>query len=170
MKTRLYAVLPDLPSARHACDDLMAAGVAWSDLHCLGPRDAPLTGLHEAGPLQKTDVAHALSVGGYLGLLGGLALGVYLWLHPIGVHAFGAPTLAACAAGGALFGAWAASLVGISAPNCKLRPFDAEFAAGHILLMADVPAARAAEVRALLLQRHPATLDTPAPAGAGAAR
>ena len=165
MKTRLYVVLPDLPSARCTCDDLMGAGVAWADLHCLGPRDAPLTGLHEAGPLQKTDLAHALAVGGYLGLLGGLALGLYLWLHPIGAHTFGAPTVAACAAGGALFGTWAASLVGISAPNWKLRPFDAEFAAGHILLMADVPAARAGEVRQLLLQRHPEALDVPSPAG-----
>jgi hypothetical protein len=155
MKTRLYVVLPDVASARRTCDDLMAAGIGWGDLHCLGPRGATLTGLHEASPLQKSDVAHALSVGGYLGLLGGLALGVYLWLHPIGAHAFGAATVAACTAGGALFGAWAASLVGISAPNWKLRPFDAEFAAGHILLMADVPAGRAAEIHDLLAKRHP---------------
>jgi hypothetical protein len=155
MKTRLYVVLPDVASARRTCDDLMAAGIGWSDLHCLGPRGATLTGLHEASPLQKSDVAHALSVGGYLGLLGGLALGVYLWLHPIGVHSFGAATVAACAVGGALFGAWAASLVGISAPNWKLRPFDAEFDAGHILLMADVPCARAADIHDLLARRHP---------------
>jgi hypothetical protein len=128
MKTRLYVVLPDVASARRTCDDLMAAGIGWGDLHCLGPRGATL---------------------------GGLALGVYLWLHPIGVHAFGAATVAACTAGGALFGAWAASLVGISAPNWKLRPFDAEFAAGHILLMADVPAGRAAEIHDLLAKRHP---------------
>ena len=162
MKTRLYVVLPDVASARRTCDDLMAAGIGWDDLHCLGPRGAPLAGLHEANALQKTDLAHALSVGGYLGLLGGLALGVYLWLHPIDVHTFGAATVAACAAGGALFGAWAASLVGISAPNWKLRPFDAEFAAGHILLMADVPADRAGDIHELLARRHPEARERPA--------
>jgi hypothetical protein len=159
MKTRLYVVLPDLPSARDTADDLMRAGVDWKHLHFLGPRGVLLPGLHEAGALQKTDLAHALAVGAYLGLLGGLALGIYLWLHPIGVHEFGAGTLAACAAGGAIFGAWASSLVGISAPNWKLKPFDEEFAAGHILLMADVPAQRAGEIHQLLASRHPEAVE-----------
>jgi len=94
-----------------------------------------------------------------------MAIGLYLWLHPIGVHVFGAGTVAACTAGGALFGAWAASLVGISAPNWRLRPFDAEFDAGRILLMADVPAGRAREIHELLTQRHPEAVERAAQGG-----
>ena len=165
MRTRMYVVLPDVASARRTADDMMRAGVPWRHLHFLGPQGSTLTGLHEAGPLQKSDLAHALSVGGYLGLLGGLALGIYLWLHPIGPHVFGAGTVATCAAGGALFGAWAASLVGISAPNWRLRPFDAEFDAGRILLMADVPAAQEAEIHQLLAQRHPEAVERLAQGG-----
>jgi hypothetical protein len=159
MRTRLYVVLPDLPSARRTADDLMRAGVPWRHLHFLGPYGCPLTGLHEASAFQKSDLAHALSVGGYLGLLGGLGLGLYLWLNPIGAHVFGAGTVAACTAGGLLFGAWAASLVGVSAPNWRLRPFDAEFEAGRILLMADVPAARAGEIHELLALQHPEAVE-----------
>jgi hypothetical protein len=159
MRTRLYVVLPDLASAHRTADDLMRAGIEYRHLHFLGPRGAPLAGLHEASALQKTDLAHALAVGAYLGLLGGLALGVYLWLHPIGTYTFGAGTLLACAGGGTLFGAWASSLVGVSAPNWKLRGFDAEFAAGRILLMIDVPAAREAEIHGLLRRRHPEALE-----------
>ena len=159
MRTRMYVVLPDLASARRTADDMMSAGVPWRHLHFLGPRGAPLTGLHEASAFQKSDLPHALALGGYLGLLGGLALGIYLWLHPIGAHVFGAGTVAACTAGGALFGAWAASLVGVSAPNGRLRPFDAEFEAGRILLMADVPESRAGEIHELLARQHPEAVE-----------
>ncbi len=68
-------------------------------------------------------------------------------------------TVAACTAGGALFGAWAASLVGVSAPNGRLRPFDAEFDAGRILLMADVPESRAGEIHELLARQHPEAVE-----------
>jgi hypothetical protein len=154
----VYAVLPDVASARRAADELAVAGIAPGRLRFLGARGASLAGLQEAGVLQKSDLLHALALGTYFGLLVGSALGLHLWFNPIGEHVFGPGALAAACAGGAAFGAWAASLVGVSTPNERLRRFEADFAAGRILLIAHVPPARAPMVRELLARQHHATV------------
>ena len=115
--------------------------------------------LHEATPWQKSDLTHALAVGAYLGLLGGLMLGLYLQAVPIGEHHFGLGTVLLATLGGGAFGAWSASLVGVSTPNWKLKGFDREFAAGKILLMLDIEPARAAEIHELLACRHPEAVE-----------
>lgn len=159
MRRRLYVVLPDLASARQTARDLQQAGVPYRRMHFLGPRGMPLEDLHEAGPLLKSDVKHALAVGAYLGLLCGLMLGLYLQSVPIGAYRFGAGTAVLATLGGAAFGAWCASLVGVSAPNWKLRCFDAEFAAGRILLVLDVEPSRTAGIHDLLARTHPEAVE-----------
>ena len=56
---------------------------------------------------------------------------------------------------GAVFGAWAASLVAMSVPNTRLKPFQKDIDAGKILLMVDVPTSRVEELRELVSRRHP---------------
>ena len=41
----------------------------------------------------------------------------------------------------------------------KLKVYDADFDAGRILLMVDVPYGRVPEIRQLLRQRHPEAVD-----------
>jgi hypothetical protein len=54
-----------------------------------------------------------------------------------------------------MFGAWAASLVAMSVPNTRLKPFQNAIDAGKILLMVDVPTSRVEELRDLVSRRHP---------------
>jgi hypothetical protein len=152
-------MLPDVASAKRAVADLIEAGIDERHLHVLGARGAPLAGLHEATPFQKSDLKHALALGAYFGFLGGLMLGLYLHVAPIGGFRFGAGSIALCVVGGVLFGAWAASLVGVSTPNWKLKGFDPEFAAGRILLMVDVLPSQAAAVHELLARSHPEAVE-----------
>jgi len=69
---------------------------------------------------------------------------------------------------GAVFGAWASSMIGSSAPNSRLRVFEKDIEAGKLLLMVDVPRGRVEEIETLLEATHPearfAGLDPAVPA------
>lgn len=159
MRRRLYVVLPDQASARRVADELLLARIDDRHMHFLSRRDQALAPLHEAGILQKTDLRHAFFLGGGLGVVGGAMLGVYLKLTPLWGQVFDVGTLMLCVLGGAVLGAWGATLIGVSTPNVKLRRFDADLAAGRILLMVDVPVARLAEIQRLLAYRNPEAVD-----------
>lgn len=159
MKRRLYVVLPDLTDAIQAANDLLMARIEDRHMHFLGRRGMSLGGLHEASYLQKSDVRHALFVGAGLGALGGMLLGIYLKLNPIGPFTFDVGTFLLTTLGGLGFGAWCATLVGLSAPNTRLKPFEADIEAGKILLMVDVPAGRVEEIEEMLKSRHPHSVD-----------
>ena len=126
MRRRLYFLLPDVESARHTADDLLLARVEDRHMHFLARRGTDLAELHEAGYLIKTDFMHGAGVGLGLGALGG-----------------------------ALLGAWVASMVGASVPNSKLRQFQREIELGKVLLMVDVPYDALDDIRDVVSARHP---------------
>ncbi len=161
MRRRLYLVLPDLGSAIQTANDLLLARVDDRHMHFLGRRGMSLGELHEASILQKSDFRHALFIGTLLGTIGGLAVGVFLKLVlvSVGSFEFDVGTVIIATLAGALFGGWASTLVGISTPNHRLKPFEADIEAGRILLMVDVPSARIDEVKALVAKRHPEVTD-----------
>lgn len=159
MKRRLYVVLPDLSDAILTANDLLTARIEDRHMHFLGRRGMSLGGLHEASYLQKSDVRHALFLGAGLGALGGMLLGVYLKLNPIGPFTFDVGTFLLTTLGGLGFGAWCSTLIGLSTPNTQLKPFEADIESGKILLMVDVPVARVEEIETLLKRRHPGAVD-----------
>lgn len=159
MKRRLYVILPDIASAIQTANDLLMARIEDRHMHFLGRRGMSLGVLHEASVLQKSDVRHALFLGMGLGALGGMLLGVYLRLNPIGEFSFGAGTFLLATLGGLAFGAWTSTLIGMSTPNSALKRFEPEIEAGRILLMVDVPAARVEEIEQLIARRHPEAVD-----------
>ncbi|HEU0203518.1 MAG TPA: DUF1269 domain-containing protein [Burkholderiaceae bacterium] len=159
MKRRLYVLLPDLASAIQTANDLLLARIEDRHMHFLGPRGMSLGILHEASVLQKSDLRHALFLGVGLGVIGGMLLGLYLKLTPIGDFQADIGTFLLCVIGGGLFGAWTSTLIGMSTPNMKLKPFEKDLAEGKILLMVDVPVARVEEIEALLKGRHPEATD-----------
>lgn len=159
MRRRLYVVLPDLASAIQTANDLLLAHIEDRHMHFLAKRGMSLGGLHEASYLQKSDVRHALFLGAGLGALGGMLLGIYLKLTPIAGITFDVGTFLLTTIGGTAFGAWASTLIGLSTPNHKLKPFENEIEAGKILLMVDVPAGRVAEIEELIRRRHPEAFD-----------
>lgn len=159
MRRRLYVVLPDLASARRTADDLLLARIEDRHMHFLSRRDTDLGGLHEASFLQKTDVRHATFLGAGIGIVTGAVAGVALKLGILPEYTFGVGTVIACTLVGLVVGVWVSTLVGVSAPNIKLKDFERDFDAGRILLMVDVPHARVGEVQQLLHRRHPEAAD-----------
>jgi hypothetical protein len=155
MRRRLYFLLPDVVSARRTAADLLLARVEHRHMHVLAKRGTDLAELHEANPLQKTDLVHGAERGIVIGGVGGIALGVYAVLAPPGGAALEWVTVLVTGIGGALLGAWLGSLAGTGAPNSRLKRYDRELDAGKVLLMVDVPFARVDEIRALVHRQHP---------------
>jgi hypothetical protein len=159
MRRRLYFLLPDLGSAIQTANDLLLARVEDSCMHFLAQRGMSLGKLHEAGYLQKSDAVHGAQLGFVLGGLGGFLIGIYIYLTPPDGVTLQLVTVLVSTVVGALFGAWAASLVAMSVPNSRLKPFQKEIDAGKILLMVDVPSSRIEEVQDLVHRRHPEATD-----------
>jgi hypothetical protein len=155
MRRRLYFVLPDVDSARRTADDLLLARVEDRHMHFLARRGTDLGELHQAGYLMKSDALHGAGVGLGLGVLCGLVLGVMILFRPIeGTQPHPITLFVAVVLGGAL-GAWVSSMVGASVPNSRLKRFQADIAAGKILLIVDVPLRRVESLREIVLARHP---------------
>src|SRR6185295_4992481 len=152
MRRRLYFLLPDVESARHTADDLLLARVEDRHMHFLARRGTDLAELHEAGYLMKSDVVHGAGLG--LGVLGGAALGFMIVFYPVEGTAPHPLWFFVALLVGALLGAWAASMVGASVPNSKLKSFEREIDAGKVLLMVDVPYDAVDDIRDTVTARH----------------
>jgi hypothetical protein len=155
MRRRLYFLLPDLGSAIRTANDLLLARIEDRFMHFLAKRGMSLGELHEANALQKSDAVHGAELGFVIGGVGGFLIGIYIYLTPPDGVALQLVTVLISTVIGAAFGAWAASLVAMSVPNSRLKPFQKDIAAGKILLMVDVPPSRIEEVRDLVSRRHP---------------
>jgi len=155
MRRRLYFLLPDLGSAIQTANDLLLARLEDRYMHFLARRGMSLGALHEANPLQKSDAVHGAELGFVIGGLGGFLIGVYIYMTPPDGVTLQLVTVLIGTVIGAIFGAWAASLVAMSVPNSRLKPFQKEIDAGKILLMVDVPSSRIDEIRELVGRRHP---------------
>ena len=159
MRRRLYFVLPDLASTIQTANDLLLARVEDRYMHFLARRGMSLGALHEANYFQKSDLRHSMQLGFMFGGCGGFLVGLYIYLTPAEGMNLQLVTILIATVVGAMFGAWAASMIGISTPNTALKRFEKEIAEGHILLMVDVPKDRVAEIQALVHSRHPEASD-----------
>jgi hypothetical protein len=156
MRRRLYFVLPDVPTAELTTNDLLLARIDESHIRCLGRRGTPLGKLHEANVLQKTDLAHGTQLGLVIGGVCGMLTGAALAFIPVaGQTSLPMAAIPIGLLGGAVFGAWAASLIASSTPNSRLKMFSGDFEQGRILMMVDVPHERVDEIRDLVARRHP---------------
>ncbi|MCG6863020.1 MAG: DUF1269 domain-containing protein [Chromatiaceae bacterium] len=152
---RVYVLLPTEASCRRVVEELEAVGIPPSHLHALAGLAHELKDIPPASVWQRTELAHGIEwgigLGGVAGLLGGLLVVAF---PPAGIVVGGGALLAGTAAG-AGFGALVTALLGIQEHNHKLDGFQRAFAAGQILLMADVPRQRVGEVKATILKHHP---------------
>lgn len=146
MRRRLYFVLPDLGSAIRTGNDLLLARIEDRYMHFLAKRGMSLGKLHEANYFQKSDLRHSMQVGFILGGCAGFLVGIYIYMTPPEGTNLQLVTILIATVVGALFGAWAASMIGISTPNSALKRFEAEIGEGRVLLMVDVPKGRVEEI------------------------
>lgn len=156
MKQRVYWLLPDLASAGWTMGDLLRAGIESRNIHFAARDGVDLAGLHAANVLQTSDVLRSAQRGFISGGATGTATGLLVALFfPIAGDAPQWELAGLLAVLGGVFGAWCASMIGISIPSPRLARFASAISDGRILLMVDVPYARAQAVAALLQAAHP---------------
>ena len=152
MKQRIYWLLPDLASAGRTMTDLLRCGIESRDIHFAARDGVDLTGLHAANVLQTSDVLHAAQRGLVFGGATGLLVALFF---PIAGDAPQWEVAGLLAVLGCVFGAWCASMIGISIPSPRLARFETAIGEGRILLMVDVPYSQGQAVASLLRCAHP---------------
>ena len=166
MRRRIYYLLPDVATAKHTMDDLLLARVDEAHIHFLAKPGVDMSSLHEANLLQSSDIVRSAQFGLLIGAATGFGAGAAAVLIGGGLPT-GLVILIGFLLGGVL-GAWGASMIGISVPNARLRPFEAAIEGGKILLMVDVPKGRVDEIETTLQklepQAHLEGVDTHMPA------
>jgi len=156
MRRRLYFLLPNLELAHQVVDDLLLARIEQHHIHVLARQDLATGDLPQATLLQRSDMIHGLELGLALGgATGVLVGGVALLIQPDQFQLGWGTVLLACGLGGAFIGAWAASMIGTSAPNSSLKDFRPAIEKGQILLMVDVPRSQVEPVRNRVTRLHP---------------
>lgn len=155
MRRRLYFLLPDAACARQLVDELLLARIEERHIHVLAREGTALEQLPAANLLQKSDFVHGveqgLAVGGATGVLAGL---VAVTFPPAGLVLGGGAVLAIALAGAGI-GAWVSGMIATDVPSVRLKEFERAVAAGHLLMMIDVPKAQVDTVTALIKRHHP---------------
>jgi hypothetical protein len=159
LRRRLYFVLPDVESARTMLQDMLLARIEVRHIHFLSQRETLPPDLPEATVLQKTDIVHGAQLGIVIGAIVGAVAGGLIVLYPPEGVTLKLITVLLVAIGGALFGAWASSMVASSVPNSRLKAFERDIAQGKVLMMVDVPMRRVQEICELISSRHPEALS-----------
>lgn len=151
---RIYFLLPDLEATRAVVRELLLNHVEERHIHVVAKEDTPLEDLPAASEWQRSDLVPALekgaTVGGATGVVAGL---LAVTVPPAGLVLGGGAVLGITLAG-AGFGAWAASMIGIGAPNSQLAKFREAIDAGELLMLVDVPRRQVNAVEELVRQHH----------------
>jgi len=156
MRRRIYWLLPDVYSARRAMDNLLLARIDEGHIHFVARDGTDMSGLHAANLLQTSDVIRSAEAGLCIGGATGAVLGALIAvLFPIVGDAPQWGLIGVVAILGAGFGAWSASMIGVSTPSQRLKRFEGAIEQGQILLMTDVPKSRVAEIEASLQALQP---------------
>ncbi|HRQ05572.1 MAG TPA: DUF1269 domain-containing protein [Nitrosomonas halophila] len=152
---RIYFLVPNIDVTKRIVDELLLARIEEKHIHVIAKRGTPLEDLPEASMLQKSDfvpaVQQGLAVGGSTGALAGL---VAVALPPASTVIAGGVLLAGALAGAGI-GAWISGMVGMSVGNRRTKEFEEAIEAGHLLVLADVPAARVEEIEERVKQHIP---------------
>lgn len=158
MRSRLYFLLPDARSARSTMRDLLVEQIEARHMHFFAKPGIDLSGLHEANLFQTSDIVHGAEMGLMVGGASGIGIALVAVYYLNGAVS---PQLVSLSLPiiGAIIGAWAASMIGASIPNSRLKKFEPALDEGKILLMVDAPRGRREEVRALLEKSHPEAVD-----------
>jgi len=156
MRRRIYWLLPDLASAREAMDSLLLARIDMRNMHFVAREDSDLAGLHAANLLQTSDIVRSAEMGLVIGAsVGGLVGALVAVDYPMVGDDPQWELALALAIFGAVFGAWASSMIGVSTPSEHLKRFEHQIEEGQILLIVDVPMRRMEQIKARLRALRP---------------
>jgi len=140
---RMYFLTRSTDSARRITDELLLGRIIESHIHVITHADHLPDELPEEATSDESDFLPAVFKGLGLGGMTGLIVGTLIAFIPyfdLGITILTqTPFLAVMAIFGALMGAFAAAMVGVSVINPSLERFQRALDDGQILVMADVP-------------------------------
>lgn len=145
MRKRLYFIVPSVSSAKIIVDELLLSRIDDHHIHVLANEDTSLGDLPEATVLQKSDLIHGVETGMVFGGITGLLGGVIAILATQPASMMGLVVLGSTLFGAA-FGVWMSGMIGSSTRNTRLTAFEDAIDSGKLLIMADVPVHRVAEI------------------------
>lgn len=155
MKRRLYFLLPDHDTTAQVVNEMLLARITESNIHVLAKSGQDMKDLPEANLLQSSDFIHSVetgaAVGGVTGILAGLAA---MTFPPAGLVLGGGAVLGIALAGAGV-GSWGSAMIGISAPNSRLKSFEKAVESGQYLMMVDVPIKKIKEITNSVKTLHP---------------
>jgi hypothetical protein len=136
-------------------DELLLARIEERHIHVIAKENSPMEDLPEATLLQKSDFVPALERGVALGGATGVVAGLVALAFPPAGLVLGGGAVLSIALAGAGVGAWLSSMIGIDAPNSRLKAFEEAIEKGEFLMLVDVPKDRVDEIDELVKQHHP---------------
>ena len=149
MQTRHVFSVPDLATAEGALNAARGAGLSDDNLSLIARSDIELESIPDHLKDAATDFMPAALRGTATGAAAGLLAGVVaLAFPPFGITLAGAALLTV---GGAAVGTWVSSLLGSTVEDPVRRKFEAEIAAGRILLVIDAEDAQLPLAEAAIL-------------------
>jgi hypothetical protein len=134
---------------------LLLARIEERHIHVIARDGTPLHELPEASLMERSDLVPSIERGVALGGGAGLLAGLVAMSFPPAGLVLGGGAVLAMGVVGVSAGAFASSLIGVSAPSTKTKQFHDAIAKGEILMLIDVPTDRESEIRALVAAQHP---------------
>ena len=162
MKRKLYFMLPDVKTARHAWKEMLLACVDDRNIHFLARPGTQMGKMMQpADVFERTDTIHEAGMGVLIGGALGLAAGILtlfvphiyfpLWYSDMSWSGI----LAITTAVGALSGSIGMALLGVGLSNTDLDAVQDRISRGEVLMIVVVPLHRLAEIRRVVERLHP---------------
>ncbi|GAB3671390.1 DUF1269 domain-containing protein [Salinisphaera aquimarina] len=155
---KLYCLLPDEHALRAVIGELHTAGVDTGRIGIVAHRNIRFDehlSAEELGQIRHSDLLPSLEKGAAAGGVTGLCAGLVALVFPPAGFALGGTALIGTTVAGAGFGAWMASMVGISLPHQDIEAFSQAIEDGALLLLIDIETERQDEIAAHIRRHHP---------------
>ncbi|HIG78704.1 MAG TPA: DUF1269 domain-containing protein [Cycloclasticus sp.] len=155
MKRRLYFLLPDHDTTEQVVNEMLIARITESNIHVLAKAGSDMDALPEANLLQSSDFIHSVEMGAAVGGVTGILAGLAAMTFPPAGLVLGGGAVLGIALAGAGVGSWGSAMIGISAPNSRLKSFEKAVEDGQYLMMVDVPVKKVEDITKSVKEHHP---------------
>ncbi len=151
--TKLCFLAANQQDAAEVLAEIRALGISDQQVHAIGNDKTPLDKLPDPDIVEENDVIGGAARGAVVGTATGMLAGLVAVAIPgAGVVAAGS-AIAAGALGGASFGVWIGTMLGVSVPNSQLDEWRDQIDAGNILVIVEVSATQHPQVLSVLNKR-----------------
>jgi hypothetical protein len=154
MKRRLYFLVPNHDTAEQVVNEMLLARIPESNIHILAKEGSDMKDLPEANLLQSSDFIHSVETGAAVGGVTGIVAGLAAMTFPPAGLVLGGGAVLGIALAGAGVGSWGSAMIGVSAPNSRLKAFEKAVESGQYLMMVDVPLDKVEAITSSVKEHH----------------